>query len=63
MFFLLVCLLYVCVFTLLWQIAFSFTHERLCRLSMEEEDREEPMVSDADHHEDFQVTHSLHHRK
>ena len=43
--------------------AFSFSHERLCRLSMEEEDREEPMVSDADHHEDFQVTHSLHHRK
>ena len=30
--------------------------QRICRLSIEEEDREEPMVSDADHHEDFQVT-------
>ena len=26
-----------------------------CRLSVDQEDREEPMVSDADHHEDFQV--------
>ena len=39
------CLLFVCL----------FPHERLYRLSVEEEDREEPMVSDADHHEDFQV--------
>ena len=32
--------------------------QRICRLSIEEEDREEPMVSDADHHEDFQVTYT-----
>ena len=46
------------VFFSSWQTYVADILQRICRLSIEEEDREEPMVSDADHHEDFQVTYT-----
>ena len=49
------CVCYLFVLTKFKFQVFSIIYGGFCRLSVEEEDREEPMVSDADHHEDFQV--------